>query len=47
MIFILHSLLIFITCYHGYVNSTDPSTTDSSILVDDKPLTGNESVHWL
>ena len=35
-------IMIFITCCHGYVNSTDQSTV-TNILVDDKPLTGNES----
>ena len=29
--------------FHEYVNSTDQSTV-TNILVDDKPLTGNESV---
>ena len=36
-------IMIFITCCHGYVNPTDQSTV-TNILVDDKPLTGNESV---
>ena len=32
------------TCCHGYViNSTDQSTV-TDLSVDDKPLTGNESV---
>ena len=36
--------MIFITnIYHGYVNSTDQSTV-TNILIDDEPLTGNESV---